>query len=293
MKRFLAGFLLLPLVLAGCGQSETAENGISLYYIDEDGDELVWEEYTIPDGTAQEEIQALTEDIQNKSLIPESCSTLFYNDLQIESWRLNGTTIRLDLSGDYGSLDSDQKLLVAAGLVKNYTQIEGIDHVALTIQGEPLMDSGGNEYGTLSAEDFVIHSGNEINTYSKTEMTLYFADVNGEMAPEERTVYYSSNVPLEQVVVDELIKGPYETGNRAVLPAELTYINISTQENIGYVNFDENISTQMQFYNMETALNAIVQSLHSVCGIEKVQFSVNGKTAVEVGGVSFQQIFEA
>ena len=57
------------------------------------------------------------------------------------------------------------------------------------------------------------NSGKQINDYKYISMDLYFSDETGEkLKSENRALYYSSNVPLERVVVEQLIKGPAGVG---------------------------------------------------------------------------------
>ena len=65
----------------------------------------------------------------------------------------------------------------------------------------------------MTQETFVENSGKQINDYKYISMDLYFSDETGEkLKSENRALYYSSNVPLERVVVEQLIKGPQESG---------------------------------------------------------------------------------
>ncbi len=293
MKRIIAAALAAMLVLAGCGAGTSKTEGTALYYINAEGNELETMPYTLKEEKPEMAAQELTEAVQDESLLPADGHSILQNSVQIASCGVMDDTVHVDLSGDYGSMKNSNKLLLTAGLTKTFEQIPGIDQVAITIRQEPLLDSRGKELGTLTADDFVIHSGKEINVYTGAEMTLYFLDDKGNIVPETRMVYYNSSVPMEQVVLEELIKGPVETGHFAILSPDVNYINITIQEGICYVNFDENLFTLMQGYEIEKTLDAIVRSLASVCSVDKVQFSINGDTAIVIDGLSLDQIFEA
>ncbi len=293
MKKRFGILLAAVLLLSGCAEPEAAAEGICLYYINAAGDELEHESFSAAGKSAQEIADQLVEALSDEARLPEEAQSVLQNGIRIASCETDGDLIRIDLSGDYGSLVHSYKLLLTAGLTKTFEQIEGINRVRITIQGEPLLDSKGKELGTLTAEDFVIHSGKEINAYSSTKMTLYFLNAGGMVVPETRTVYYGSSVPMEQVVLDELIKGPIEQEHLPSLPVDLNYINVTTQEEICYVNFDENMFTVIQGYDIRKMLDAIVKSLSSVCDVKKVQFSINGDTAIVIDGLSLDQIFEA
>ena len=285
---FLAAVLLM---FSGCSGNE--EPKMNLYCVNEKCNGLDTVKVDITDSNPVETATELIKDICDTSLMPKGDSPVIPDGISISSCTVEDDIIHIDLSGDYGSLSSSVKLLLTAGLTKTFEQINGIDGVNITIKKQPLLDTEGKELGILSDDEFVIHSGDEINTYSKMQMTLYFPDGSGTIVPETRTVYYKSSVPTEQLVMQELIKGPYEAGHQSLFASNANFLNVNIQKKICYVNFDESISQALSGYDVNKALQAIVRSMSSVCGIDKVQFSVNGDTAVEINGVSINKIFEA
>lgn len=300
MKRVIALFsaAVLLVSLSACGSEETEDTGINVYYVSSEGDGLVYENIEESSEYSEELIQTLIEKIQNPDIDEEDGGeSVLKNGITISSYEYDSDSeqINIDLSGDYGSLANSDKLLLTAGLTLTFEQIDNVSNVYITIQGETLLDSNGDEIGSLNDEDFVIHSGNEINIYTSTTMTLYFLDSSGdELVPESRTVYYNSNVQLEQVVLEELIKGPQEFSNQASLSSTLDFLSVTTQEGICYVNFDDNAVQTMTGYDCELALESIVESIDAVCGINQVQFSVNGDMTVEFAdGTTIDHIYTA
>ncbi|MCI5568279.1 MAG: GerMN domain-containing protein [Lachnospiraceae bacterium] len=285
---FLAAVLLM---FSGCSGNEAPK--MNLYCVNEKCNGLDTVKVDITDSNPVETATELIKDICDISLMPKGDSPVIPDGISISSCTVEDDIIHIDLSGDYGSLSPSVKLLLTAGLTKTFEQINGIDGVNITIKKQPLLDTEGKELGILSDDEFVIHSGDEINTYSRMQMTLYFPDGSGTIVPETRTVYYKSSVPTEQLVMQELIKGPYEAGHQSLFASNANFLNVNIQKKICYVNFDESISQALSGYDVNKALQAIVRSMSSVCGIDKVQFSVNGDTAVEINGVSINKIFEA
>lgn len=301
MKRLLclisAASLLMALV--GCASNNEQKSGVGIYYINSSGNGLVSESTDIKADYSQDAVDNIIDEISKTvSVDGEELKSVLQNGLIIASYDYDKTErrINIDLSGDYGSLTNTGKLMLMAGLTLTFEQINGIDGVHITIQGEPLLDSNGNDIQSLQTNDFVIHSGNEINIYTSTKMQLYFPDTSGKrLTSETRTVYYNSNVPLEQVVLDEIIKGPQDTtSHRAAVPNMLSCMSVTIQDEVCYVNFDENAVQVMTTYNCELALESIVKSIAAVCGVDKVQFLVNGETSVEFAdGTSLDHIYEA
>lgn len=301
MRRLLAvcAAALLALSAAGCAaQDNNGKDGTNIYYINGTGDGLSYEASGMSTVYSAELIDDIMEELQDPKLPEEGQgSSVFQNGITVSSYTYDSGTDRLyvDLSGDYGSLENTGKLLLTAGITLTFEQVDGISDVYITIQGEPLLDSNGEDLGSLSADDFVIHTGNEINIYTSASMKLYFLNEDGDgLVPETRTVYYNSNVPLEQVVLEELIQGPQEPEHKAALANTLGFLSVTIQEDVCYVNFDENVVQAMSMYDCELALESIVQSIYSVCNVSKVQFSVNGDTLVEFAdGTTIDHIYEA
>ena len=97
---------------------------------------------------------------------------------------------------------------------------------------------------------------------------------------ETRTVYYSTNEPLERAVIEELIKGPEQDGDYAVLPATTDILSVLTQDSVCYVNFDSSVSNSVLNLKAELPFYAIVNSLADTCETRKVQFTIDGKSDI-------------
>ncbi len=295
-------FLLIPslvmiLGITGCsGFSRAEEDSYFLYYIDAEENSILQVAYE-PEN-AQEGTKALLEEfIARQTVMPkdsEQYGLLLPEGVSIMSYDLQEGTLTLNLSEEYGFLSASREILARAGLVRTFVQIPGIQRLKLQIAGEPLQDSSGKEVGFLTRESFVENSGKEINTYQRGTVTLYFTDESGEkLLREERKVYYSSNMPLERVVVQELIKGPKEEGQYATLPTETNVLSVTIQEGICYVNFDESFSNSILSVKEEIPIYSIVNSLTSTCRVSKVQFSINGNSSVTFRKqIRLDQLFE-
>ena len=291
MKKIIPVILLFFLFVSACTPSKPEIDEDLMYFINEKGNGLGTAQIADLDSDPETAAQQITDYFMNESIIPEGMSTVLSNSITIDSVRVRRSTVIVDLKGDYGSISNTRKLLLRAGLTKAYGQIEGIELIEITIQNQPLLDSDGNEFGALSANAFVAPKGDTLNDYKNTVMELYFLDVHGHVVGEKRNVYYRSSVPVEQVVMEELLKGPYIEGNKAAFSSEIEFNNVMIQDGIGYVDFTESIYTLMQGYNADKAFESISKSFQAVCDVDKVQFSVNGDSMVSVNGVSLERPF--
>lgn len=274
---------LLSLAAIGCsseGQPDGEENTYQMYYLNEKGTQVVGEEYEPAAGNTVDMIQefilnqsAEVEDKDEQHILPEGVS--------IEDFDWKDGILTLDLSSSYLEMENTREIVARVGLVRTFTQIPGVMRLKLLAGGEPLRDSQDNEIPSMDVNSFVENSGKEINTYQNITMTLYFANADGtKLVPEQRSVYYSSNVPLERVVVEQLIKGPKEEGRYPTLPTETHILSVTISDEICYVNFDDSFMSSTLSVSEELPVYSIVNSLAKVCRVREVQFSINGESKV-------------
>ena len=266
---------------SGCGTQEP-ETGYALYYLNEEENELQTNHF-VPDaadidteGLILEFIARLgleKDDEKHRRLLPEGSG--------IRSYQLSGTVLTLNMEKGYADLEPSKEVLCRGGLVRSFLQIKGVDSVAFLVENSPLKNKSGAEIGVMSSNSFVENAARTINAYKSVQVTLYFTDETGSiLLPETRRIYYISSEPIEQAVVEELIKGPKEAGHYAVLSSDTNILSAIAQEDVCHVNFDTGVQTTNLTVRAEIPIYAIVNSLTDTCHVEKVQFSIDGKSDV-------------
>lgn len=114
---------------------------------------------------------------------------------------------------------------------------------------------------------------------TKEKITLYFGDQEAMyLVPEERELVVG-NKKIEEVVIDELIKGPRKAGLFQTVPKETKLISIEVVDGIAYVNFNQEFQTKHWGGSTGEAMTlySITNSLAKLPRIEKVQFLLEGK----------------
>lgn len=130
--------------------------------------------------------------------------------------------------------------------------------------------------GMMCAADF-IESISDVNGFEESELTLYFTDESGSVLREEkRQVIHSINTSLERLVIEELIYGPEQEGLMPTLPPDTKLLNISTTDNICYVNFDSSFLKNSLNVKEYIPVYSIVNSLVENTDVNRVQILVNG-----------------
>ena len=273
--------LVLLLPAQGCGGGNEEEQGevISVYYINKLETRITAVERVLESSQVEERVEEVLEALAENPV--ELSLRTPVSGFEIKSWKLQETQLSLDVSEEYKKIPATTEVLVRAALVRSLTQIPGVDHVEMTVNGEALTDSLGSVVGPMTADMFIDNAGNEINAYEKTRIKLYFANETGDGLVESLvTRIYSTNISMEKLVVEQLVAGPGEDSpdSYPVLNPSTRVLGVTVKDCTCYVNFDDGFLTQMYNVTGEVVIYSIANSLIELPNVNKVQIAVNGKT---------------
>lgn len=297
MKKLKVLFLSIAAVflLASCGKPDESIEGDSyqIYYVNKEQTKVMSSDYiTQTKGTDN----VLKELLGELAQLPEK---LEYNpplagQFELLGYSLDNGTLTLSFDEHYREQDAIEEVLTRAAIVRTLVQIEGIDYVTMQVREEPIVDNLGNAVGAMSEDTFVDNAGNEINTYENVKLRLYFANETGDKLIEtNRRGFYSSNIAMEKLVVEQLIKGPNGDGIYPTVNANTKVISVNVRDGTCYVNLDDNFLKQTAGVNAEVTIYSITNSLVELPNINKVQISVNGETNyMFCESISLTNIFE-
>lgn len=208
----------------------------------------------------------------------------------VQSYKLEGEKLTLSFGKEYEEMGTVREVLCRAAIVRSMTKIEDVNMVKILVDGAPLVNENGKEYGFMQEDDFVQNTGSAINSYEETALTLYFADESGtRLTKEVRKVRYNTRLSKEKLVVEQLMKGPSLEGNKSVIPEGAKLLDVSVKDDVCYVNFDEGINHSIETVLPEITIYAIVNSITDSTTEGQVQISVDGETnkefqeSVEIG----------
>lgn len=300
----LTGILFLLCFLAvACGQKKEQADGrlYHIYYVNYDKSAVLSYEYDVKEEGSGAILEALFAQL---AVVP---AKLEYHAPLASGFALNGYslsegTLTLDFDEAYREQELMTEILVRAAIVRTVTQVEGVEQVTFTVNGEPLSDPAGNMVGMMKADTFIDNAGNEINTYEKAKLLLYFANEEGTgLTQVSRNVVYNSNFSLERQVVEEIIKGPVETDtdldkeniSSPVVNPATKIISVNVRDGICYVNLDDGFMNQSYNVLPEVTIYALTNSLAELGTVNKVQISINGETNINYREtVSLSTMFE-
>lgn len=293
-------FLFSICLFTGCGEEENY-SGIKVYYVNREATKVIAEQ-------AEEELALLQGEklieglLKALSVSPDFSKEIapLDGEITVLSYTLQEGQLSLDFSEQYRSLEPITEVLYRAAIVRTLSQVDGVDTIIFSVAGENLLDATGVPVGGMTKETFIDNAGTQINAYASTKVHLYFASEDGtELVEAEKDVLYNTNIPLEKIVLEELIAGPMGNGMDVVVPGfeageegvpagtqypvlnpETTVLQVTVKDGVCYVNLSEEFLSQMYNVTPEVAIYSITNSLAELVGINKVQISVDGDSDV-------------
>lgn len=269
--------LCLVLILIACGKKqEITEPGYELYFVNSAETGL----YTMPYTLTGSDTEAMVNEVTEALKVPSD--KLLYKNAIGSTFNLVTVSIKdnqlvLGFDAEYRNTDPLLEVLSRASIVRSYGQIPGIDGVSFTVEGEPLTDQAGNPVGIMTPDQFITNAGKEINAYERAELTLYFANDTGDkLVKSTRSVVYNTNIPLEKLVVDELLKGvsSAEEGYPVLNPTAKA-VSVTVNDGTCYVNMDTTYLSPAYPVTDDVIVYSITDSLVELGGINKVLISVD------------------
>lgn len=296
--RLISILLILAMLvsLSGCGrrESENAEETpqIFLYYVTNDDSGIV----KVPFEKPVMEQKNLDDQEFYEKVVSSWLNTLSGTpeNREYKSPIDSGTTVdnityvsgqlTIDFDSAYLNTESLAEILRRAAIVKTLIQIDGIEGIAFTVEGNPLTDSKQLPIGVMTADTFVSNPGAEINSYETTTVKVYFADEEGEMLlGRTENVGYISNISMERLIVDRVIAGPLNDKSYPTVANTIKVLNVTTKDGVCYVNFDDSFLTKTQKVSDEVVIYSFVNSLTELPNVNKVQFMIDSESEISFG----------
>ena len=289
-KRYgaLVSVLLLLLCLAGCSmpfsKKETGEQSYLQYYINSEETQLIEYDFETEESTTDGLIDAVADNLRQQKTGSDR-SGLLTDAVSITDYRLEDKTLILNMSFEYTQLSKTREILIRAGLVKSFTQIDGVDSLIIQVGGENITNEDGSPVGAMKASDFVEAEGKEIDDYQKGTFKLYYANAAGDrLVCVEKEKYYLSSIPIERQLVDFLMESPEDDALQKTLPDNLEIINVTLSDGIVYVNLDASFLSGRPPLSDEIVVYSLVNTLLELEGATKVQIAIEGETNPAIMG---------
>ena len=275
---FLFGLILMLAVISiGCSSEEKQGTAIDISYLNKKETKLVTETHYLESTDTKDMIVevlkllcAVPDNKELKATLTSGINIITYS---------YGEQVIVSLGEKYKELSRTTEVLTRAALVRSLTNIPGINYVMLTVNGEALTDLSGNAIGIMTADMFVDNAGTQVETVeSKVNLRLYFANETGDgLIAVNRELTHNadvSNVPMEKLVVEQLISGPANNETFPTISSDTKLVNITVKDGVCYLTFNSAILTTVNNVTTDVTIYSIVNSLVELSNINKVQISI-------------------
>ncbi|MBO5523995.1 MAG: GerMN domain-containing protein [Roseburia sp.] len=271
--------LSLLLLLTGCGQEEVSSE-YHIEYLNKEKTKIIKMPYEPKADSVEELIPEFLAMLSSDSESVE-CRKPIPNDVEITDYSLDGALLSIYFDSDYNNMNAVEEVLCRAAVVRTMTQIDGVDCVTFYVGEAPLSDADGNIIGSMNEENIIENPGEQINSIQNTSLTLYFSNEegNGLVRETREDVYYSGNISLEKLIMEQLLEGTEMEGAKSAIPEGTKLLTVSVVDGICYVSLDDNFRNQDYQVSEAVVIYSIVNSLTELPTISKVQISVKGDTS--------------
>ena len=271
-----AASLILPVA---CKKEETPDSYV--YYLNAEGTSIVKGEYDWKEKDPMDAADNILKGMRNPkdSVVHRSALP---KDLKVLSMDLEDVTLKIDFNQKYHTIKKQEEVLLCAAMVGSMSQIEGIQFVEFSIEGEPLVDREGETVGAMSEADFVRDIGEELNAYTEKDLHLYYTNLKGDALVDEIvSVRCNNNIPIEKVIVEQLQKDPKTKGSRVAIPQSAKLLGVSLKDGVCYINFDDGLLQPIPDVAPEVTIYSIVNSIIDGGIANEVQISINGEKEIK------------
>ena len=279
MKRA-ACLCLLLLTLTACRREEPSRSAYELYFQEAD---LT---FAAGEGAFRTEaVYLYDEETQSASLLAEALLNELFKGPADEtlknpipagtsllSLEITGGRARVDLSASYNTLSGVALTLADSAIAMTLSQVPEISSVQITVRGREL---AYRERQVLNIREVLLTP--EEDVISTVDVRLYFLDQAGSLTPEERTLDLYEGDTQVSAVARALEDGPEDRELLSPLPEGFQVKSVWLEEDICYVNLSSALLEGLEDSVLQTALQALEESLSSLEAVEEVRFLVDGE----------------
>jgi len=295
--RLLVSLFLLAILLMGCKEAGTKEESSAedsdyyIYFLDNKETQVVREAYTPTGNTMEEQLEEYAKALrQNKPTKLTSKKALPDYVTMTPSKDVENEQLTLNFDSNYLNLKGAAEVLSRAAIVKTFCQIEGIQYVQFVIDGQPLKNSYDLPIGFMQAEDFIDNTGGETKYEQNATVILYFADASGKKLIDTRVkIKYDGTILLEQLVLNQLIKGPNSIEGvktneiLRTVPEETELNKVTVKDGVCYVDLSSEFLKGAEGVSTNATIYSVVNSLTELSEVSKVQFTIDGAPVASFG----------
>lgn len=279
-----AVFGIWKLVTAGRNKTE-----VDLYFINTAGTGIVSSKKTVKYRDDNELVYNTLEKLRRG---PSSgrLGEVMSRDTEIKGATFdNRGRLTVEFSREFLMDDPSKNVLNTYAVVKTLCSTACVSEVKVLAEGQPIRDRDGNVLDFISASDINIQT--EEYHSEVRQVALYFADKDeSRLVREMRSITITDQQPIEQYIINELIKGTDEKGLKSLLSDNTVLVSVNVEDNICYLNFKSGFLTEnsRDENHNRLVIYSIVNSLTELQTINRVQLYMDGKRVDSFGAINIK-----
>ena len=279
MKRVLAVFLTLCMVLSGCGGTKNDGGSQVEFYYAVRSAETLGSAQTIGVERRMTHATSLMSvlELYFRGPSEERLISPFPAGTEVVSLLEQNGTPELVLSSQFFSLRAVELSIATGCLAKTICGYTGAQSVIIS-------DETGGVHMELTPDSYYVEDAYQ--TDSGQNFTVYFPSEDRRyVIPEFREATLSENESTETYLIRELMAGPQTSGLQNAMPEGTELLNVTTSGGICSVDFSPEFyqSTDPDGYDIYTSVYAIVNTLTGLDSVDCVQFLKDGAAVKSCG----------
>jgi germination protein M len=270
----------MAIMFVGCNDKKQQGIPVDISYINKNETKLVKETHYLQSTDTKEQIIEVLTLLCSVPDNKELRATLT-SGINVITFSYDNDKVTVSLGDKYKELSKTTEVLTRAAVVRSLTGIEGVDGVTIMVNGEPITDTSGNAIGIMTSDMFIENAATQVEAVdTRITVRLYFANETGDgLVAVNRELSHNadiSNVPMEKLVVEQLINGPVNEETYPTINPETKLVNSTVKDGICYLTFDSSFTTAVNNVTTDVTIYSIVNSLVELSNINKVQISIDG-----------------
>ncbi len=275
--------LVLFLVVKYYRYSETV-NIIEVYYLNSSsgGIEPLAKRYD--NDKTKDEIMEIVFDLfsENQQVAKSGLVTTKPENLKVLEYTLDKDGLMtVNFSSEYKEMTNVEEINFRSAFVWTFTDLEFIKKIKFQIDGLPYTTNTSVVVDYFDRTNIIVEPTIVLDKVVKRDVTLYFANVFSDgklyLVKEERTATAEEDIPVEEVIVSELIKGSGED-NKSYIPSDLRVRSVKRENFICFIDLDEAfLEGNLTEREQKIRVYSLVNSLTELGNVDKVQILINAK----------------
>lgn len=284
------------LIICACAKTSPVqgEASVSVYDLSPDTSHILAAPYQIT--SAEDDVSACVGELLQRIIDGPAggrFNSAIPNEITSVTYYIGPQTVGVNFNSSYYEVPQMRRMLCEAAIVRTLCQLDDVYAVSFSVEGTPVCDSKGIPLGLLTPDSFIENDGSMINAYERAELHLFFASEDGKRLVEKaETVTYNSNIPMDRLVVDNIILGPKSTDAYATVNPSTQVNSVMTQDGVCYVNLSKDFLNKITNVTDEVMIYSIVNSLTRLDNINKVQILIDGDMDLSLGEYELSTLFE-